>query len=49
MWCAVLINDVFHDLYDLANICTTWQARSAALKFKVERDYGMCSGADGVF
>lgn len=36
IWCAVLVNDVFHDLSDLANLRTTWQARSAQLQLTVE-------------
>lgn len=47
IWRVVLINDIFNELCDLANIRTTWQERTAPLKATAERKYGMDAGADG--
>lgn len=47
MWLAVLINDIFHNLSDLVNIRTTWQARSASLQPKVELGDVVDAGVDG--
>lgn len=47
MWRAVFIIDVFNDMYELANLRTTWNSRNEPLHLTVERDYGMSAGADG--
>lgn len=49
IWCAILINDWFHDLYELVNLHTTWQTHNAPLHLSVELDGGMDVGTDRFF
>lgn len=47
VWRTVLINNVLHDLYELANLRTTWPARNAPLNLMVGCNYGMDTRTDG--
>lgn len=46
--CAVLLNDLFHNLFELANFPIAWQSRNIPLHLKVKPDYGMYVVTDGI-
>lgn len=47
MWLAVLINDLFHDLYDLDNLLTAWQEHNVPLDLTFEHYYAIGAGTYG--